>query len=159
MKNKNFTVAELQEAINKRLAALEGRKYEGTEFHSWFAREIAAEFEERGIKELRPSTWEIKADNVRENGVCVGYDGIAKIDTEFKRDKRYKWSAGRGVILSVSVQFREELLPLSLDSARRFLLNEQRENMMKNCATIRDEALKTMQEAEAELERLKGLKF
>lgn len=55
MKNKQFTVAELQEAINKRLSGLAGRKYEGTEFHSWINGEIAAELEERGITELRPS--------------------------------------------------------------------------------------------------------
>lgn len=159
MKNKQFTVAELQEAINKRLSALEGQKYEGTQFHSWFAHEINAEFAERGITELRPCVWGIKADDVKENDVSVGYDDVARIVADFKRDKRYKWAAGRGVILSVSVEFREELLPLSLDGARRFLLNEQREMMMKNCARNRDEALKAMQEAETELERLKGLQF
>lgn len=158
MKNKQFTVAELQEAINKRLSALEGQKYEGAQFHSWFAHEINAEFAERGITELRPCVWGIKADDVEESGVSL-YDEVAQIKAEFKRDKRYKWAAGRGVILAVSVKFREELLPLSLDSARRFLLNEQREMMMKNCARNRDEALKAMQEAETELERLKGLQF
>ena len=60
MKNKQFTVAELQEAINNRLSGLAGRKYEGTEFHSWINGEIAAEFEERGITELCPSVWSIK---------------------------------------------------------------------------------------------------
>jgi hypothetical protein len=59
MKNKHFTVAELQEAINNRLSGLAGRKYEGTEFRSWIGREIAAEFEEREITELRPSSWGI----------------------------------------------------------------------------------------------------
>lgn len=160
MKNKQFTVAELQEAINKRLSGLAGRKYEGTEFHSWFNREIAAEFEERGITELRPSVWSIKPDMIEENGISLcGYGDIAKINAEFKRDKRYKWSAGRGVLLAAAVEFREELLPLSLDGARRFMLNEQCEKMMKNCAEVRDEALKTVRECEAELERLKELVF
>lgn len=158
MKNKQFTVAELQEAINKRLSGLAGRKYEGTEFHSWINGEIAAEFEERGITELCPSVWGIKPDMIKESGVSL-YDDIAKIKAELKRDKRYKWSAGRGVLLSAAVEFREELLPLSLDGARRFILNEQREKMVKNCAEARDEALKTVRECEAELERLKGLAF
>lgn len=157
MKNKQFTVAELQEAINKRLSGLAGRKYEGTEFHSWINGEIAAELEERGITELRPSVWGIKPDMIKESGVSL-YDDIAKIKAEFKRDKRYKYG-GRGVLLSAAVEFREELLPLSLDNARRFILNEQREKMMKNCAEARDEALKTVRECEAELERLKGLVF
>lgn len=63
------------------------------------------------------------------------------------------------VLLAAAVEFREELLPLSLDGARCFMLNEQREKMMKNCAEVRDEALKTVRECEAELERLKGLVF
>ncbi len=159
MKNKQFTVAELQEAINKRLSALEGQKYEGTQFHSWFAHEINAEFAERGITELRPSAWCVKADGVEESGVSAGYDDVARIVAEFKRDKRYKWGAGRGVILSVSVEFREELLPLSLDSARRFLLNEQREQYVKNLTEIRNKAVQDAREAEAEIERLKGLQF
>lgn len=158
MKNKQFTVAELQEAINNRLSGLAGRKYEGTEFHSWINGEIAAEFEERGITELCPSVWSIKPDMIKESGVSL-YDDIARIKAELKRDKRYKWSAGRGVLLAAAVEFREELLPLSLDGARRFMLNEQREKMMKNCAEVRDEALKTVRECEAELERLKELVF
>lgn len=97
MKNKQFTVAELQEAINKRLSGLAGRKYEGTEFHSWINGEIAAEFEERGITELCPSVWGIKPDMIKESGVSL-YDDIAKIKAELKRDKRYKWSAGRGLV-------------------------------------------------------------
>lgn len=157
MKNKQITVAELQEAINKRLAALSGRKYEGTEYGSWIVAAINAEFEERGIKELRPSVWGIKSD-AEESGVSH-YDDVAKIKTEFKRDKRYKWGAGRGVILSVAVKFREELLPLSLDDARRFILNEERNEMIKNCERNREEALEALQEAEAHIERLKGLQF
>ena len=97
MKNKQFTVAELQEAINKRLSGLAGRKYEGTEFHSWINGEIAAEFEERGITELCPSVWGIKPDMIKESGVSL-YDDIAKIKAELKRDKRYKWSAGRAAV-------------------------------------------------------------
>lgn len=159
MKNKQFTVSELQEAINNRLSGLAGRKYEGTEFHSWFNREIAAEFEERGITELRPSVWSIKPDMIEENGISLcGYGNIEQINAEFKRDKRYKYG-GRGVLLSAEVEFREELLPLSLDNARRFILNEQREKMVKNCTEARDEALKTVRECEAELERLKGIVF
>lgn len=61
MKNKQFTVAELQEAINNRLSGLAGRKYEGTEFHSWINGEIAAEFEERGITGALPVRVEHKA--------------------------------------------------------------------------------------------------
>lgn len=158
MKNKQFTVAELQEAINNRLSGLAGRKYEGTEFHSWINGEIAAEFEERGITELCPSVWSIKPDMIKESGVSL-YDDIARIKAELKRDKRYKWSAGRGVLLAAAVEFCEELLPLSLDGARRFMLNKQREKMMKNCAEVRDEALKTVRECEAELERLKEIVF
>ena len=133
MKNKQFTVAELQEALNNRLSGLAGRKYEGTEFHSWINGEIAAEFEERGITELCPSVWSIKPDMIKESGVSI-YDDIARIKAELKRDKRYKWSAGRGVLLAAAVEFREELLPLSLDGARRFMLNEQREKMKKSSA-------------------------
>lgn len=63
------------------------------------------------------------------------------------------------MILSMAVAFRAELLPLTLDGARRFLLEEKREECMKRCAGIRDEAMQEMQKAEAELSRLKGLVF
>lgn len=158
MKNKTFTVAELQEAINKRLSQFAGQKYEGTTFHSWYAREIEAEFEERGIVELRPTTWAIKP-KLSEQGVSLSLESVAEVNIGFKRDKRYKNNAGRGVILAMAVAFREELLPLSLSSARRFLLNEQREKMMKRCTEIRDEAMCEMQKAETEIERLKSLRF
>lgn len=158
MKNKAFTVAELQEAINKRLGVFAGRKYIETEFHSWYQREIAAEFEAREIKELRPSTWGIVTD-MSEQGVSFFADRVAEVNIDFKRDKRFKNSAGRGVILSMAVAFRAELLPLTLDGARRFLFEEKREEYMKRCAGIRDEAMREMQKAEAELERLKGLVF
>lgn len=158
MKNKVFTIAELQEAINKRLSQFVGQKYEGTQFHSWYAREIEAELEKRGIKELRTTTWAIATD-LSEQGVSLFVERVAEVKIEFKRDKRFKYSAGRGVILSMAVAFREELLPISLDGARRFLLNEQREKYMKRCAELRDNAMREMQEAEIELERLKGLQF
>lgn len=158
MKNKYFTVTELQEAINKRLCVFAGRKYEGTEFHSWYSREIAAEFEERGIKELRPSTWGIATD-MSEQGVHFIAERVAEVNIDFKRDKRFKNSAGRGVIYSIVVVFREELLPLTLDGARRFLLEERRDEMAKQQAARRDEALRTVEQAEVELERLKSLEF
>lgn len=158
MKNKDFTVAELQEAINKRLGVFDGRKYEGVEFHSWYKREIDAEFEAREIKELCPSTWGVVAV-FTEQGISFFSERVAEVNIDFKRDKRFKHSAGRGVILSMAVAFRAELLPLTLDGARRFLLEEKREEVMKRCAEIRDNAMREMQEAEAELERLKGLVF
>ena len=123
MKNKEFTVAELQEAINGRLAAFAGRKYTGTIFHEWINGDIAAEFEARGITELRPSVWRIVTD-MSEQGVSFFSDTVAEVKIDRKQDKRIKYAEGRGVILSAAVSFREELLPLTLDGARRFLFDE-----------------------------------
>lgn len=158
MKNKVFAVAELQEAINKRLGVFAGRKYEGTEFHSWYQREIAAECEARGINELRPSMWGIVTD-MSEQSLSFFADRVAEVNIDFKRDKRFKNSAGRGMILSMAVAFRTELLPLTLDGARRFLFEEKREERMKRCAELRDNAMREAEEAEIELARLKGLIF
>lgn len=158
MKNKELTVAELQEAINARLSVFAGRKYTGTQFHEWVNGEIAAEFEARGITELRPSTWRIVTD-MTEQGVSFFSDEVAETKIERKTDKRIKYAEGRGVILSAAVSFREELLPLSLDSARRFLLEEKRQEYVKRMEEIRQKAVREAEEAAAEIARLLKLKF
>lgn len=158
MKNKEFTVAELQEAINGRLTVFAGRKYTGTKFHDWINGEIAAEFEARGITELTPSVWRI-VTNMSEQGVSFFSDTVAEVKIERKTDKRIKYAEGRGVILSAAVSFREELLPLSLDSARRFLLEEKRQEYIKRMEGIRQKAVHEAEEAATEIARLLKLKF
>lgn len=158
MKNKKLTVSELQEAINKRLATFAGRKYVETEFHSWYAREIAEEFFTQGIKELRPSTWGIVTD-MSEQGVSFFAERVAEVEIDFKRDKRFKHGAGRGVILSMAVAFREDLLPLSLEDARRLLFNEKRDECVKRAEEIRRNAAREADEAATEIARMITLEF
>ncbi len=158
MKDKKLTVSELQEAINKRLAVFAGRKYVETEFHEWYAREIAEEFTVRGIKELRPSTWGIVTD-MSEQGISFFAERVAEVNIDFKRDKRFKYGAGRGVILSMAVAFREDLLPLSLEDARRLLFNEKRDECVKRAEEIRRKAAREAEEAATEIARLITLEF
>ncbi len=158
MKGKKITVAELQEEINKRLAAFNGRKYTDTEFHSWYSAEIGRVFTEYGITELRPATWGIVTD-MSEEGICFFADRVAEVNIDFKRDKRFKYGAGRGVILSMAVAFRSELLPLTLDEARRFLFIEKRGERIKKLTEIRDNAAYDLEKAEKEIARLQGLEF
>ncbi|NCC69610.1 MAG: hypothetical protein EOM14_15735 [Clostridia bacterium] len=130
MKGKQFTVQELQDAINKRLEQFNGKKYEDTEYHGWYAKEIKEELSERGITELRPTTWGIVVD-FSENGLFFFQDNMAKIEAEFNRDKRFKYG-GRGTIVFLRIAFRSDLLKFTMDEARRFLLEEKRdETIMK----------------------------
>lgn len=158
MKNKKLTVSELQEAINKRLAVFAGRKYVETEFHSWYAREITEEFNAQGIAELRPSTWGIVTD-MSEQGISFFAERVAEVNIDFKRDKRFKNGAGRGVILSMAVAFRKDLLPLSLEDARRLLFNEKRDECVKRAEEIRRNAAREAEEAATEIARLITLEF
>ena len=158
MKGKKIAVAELQEEINKRLAAFNGRKYAETEFHSWYSAEIGRVFDEYGIKDLQPTIWGIVTD-MSEAGISFFAERVAEVNIDFKRDKRFKHSVGRGVILSMAVAFRAELLPLTLDEARRFLFCEKRDEIIKRVTEIRDNAAHDAKKAEEELARLHGLEF
>lgn len=158
MKNKEFTVAELQEAINGRLAAFAGRKYTGMVFSNWINSEIAAEFEARGITELHTTILRIVA-NMSEQGVSLFSDAVAEVKVDRKRDKRIKYAEARGVILSAVVSFREELLPLTLDSARRFLFDEKRQENIKRLEEVRRNAAREAEEAATEIARLITLEF
>ncbi len=155
MKGKQITFSELQEKINKRLAAYAGRKYEGTEFHGWYSAEIAKLFAELEIAELRPTTWGVVADF---SDAFSYYERVAEIKIDFKRDKRYTMNT-RGVILSIAAVFRPEILPLTLDAARRFLLTEQRDEMIKRCEDQRDEAKAEAERCEEQRAELAALVF
>lgn len=152
MKGKKTTVAALQEAINKRLGLFAGRKYEGAEFHAWYAREIAKELEARGITELRPCVWGVAA-MIEGPSPLVVDDRIAEINIEFKRDKRYRNGPGRGVILGMEVVFPERLTGLTLEDARKLLLEDCRAEQVAQCRKRREKAIQEAAEAET-LERM-----
>ena len=123
MESGRMTIGQLQEQINRRLGKFAGRKYDGTEFHRWYQREIGDLLREVGFAEMECRVW----------GICavindaIDYDDrIAEIFICFKRDKRYTLGAGRGKILGIKAVFHDELLPLTCDDARRYLLEEER---------------------------------
>lgn len=158
MKNKHFTIMELQEAINKRLAAFDGRKYKDTEYHRWYAAAIAEEFAERGITEIEPATWRI-VTNMSEGGVHFLCDTVAEVKAELKRDKRYTVSAGRGTVVSLRVAFRSDIARFTLDEARRFLLEEKRDEYVMRLKAEREEHARAAEKAAAEIGRLLSLEF
>lgn len=121
--SKRMTIGQLQEQINRRLGKFAGRKYDGLEFHRWYQEEVGNLLREMGVAEMECRVW----------GICavindaIDYDDrIAEICINFKRDKRYALGAGSGKILGIKAVFHDELLSLTWDDARRYLLEEER---------------------------------
>lgn len=128
------TIQELQDAINRRLEKLDGKKYAGKgvvpEYHKWYESEIEEELESRGIEIFRISTWKIVAEIDGPGEVKVSYEEIAKIEASVKTDRRYKYG-GPGTVNSIRVLFREELQGLSIEEARVFLLKAELESRLE----------------------------
>nr|WP_326210127.1 hypothetical protein [uncultured Oscillibacter sp.] len=129
-----MTIQELQDAINKRLEKLDGKKYTNKgarpEYHKWYTEEIVEELESRGVDIFRVATWRIVAEIDGPGEVKVSYTEVAKIELSAKRDRRYK-HGGPGTILSIRVDFREELRPLTIEEARVFILKADLESRLE----------------------------
>lgn len=121
-----MTNKELQDALNGRLEKFDGEKYTGKEactpvYHRWYMHEIESELESRGIEIFRAATWKIVAEIDGPGDLRVGYEPVASVNVEIKRDKRYKFG-GPGVVKSIRVQFREDLQGLTIEETRAYLL-------------------------------------
>lgn len=121
-----MTNKELQDALNGRLEKFGGEKYTGKEactpvYHRWYMHEIESELESRGIEIFRAATWKIVAEIDGPGDLRVGYEPVASVNVEIKRDKRYKFG-GPGVVKSIRVQFREDLQGLTIEETRAYLL-------------------------------------
>ena len=130
----NITIKELQDSINRRLERFSGEKFDSRksgipEYHRWYMDEIASELEGRGVDIFRPSTWWIVADIDGPGEIKVSSEEVADVKVEMKRDKRFA-SGGPGTILSIRVNFREELQDLTVEGARVFLLKADLENRL-----------------------------
>lgn len=120
-----MTNKELQDALNGRLEKFDGEKYTGKEastpvYHRWYMHEIESELESRGIEIFRAATWKIVAEIDGPGDLRVGYEPVASVNVEIKRDKRYKFG-GPGVVKSIRVQFREDLQGLTIEETRAAL--------------------------------------
>ena len=130
MKNK-----ELQDALNGRLEKFDGEKYTGKEactpvYHRWYMHEIESALESRGIEIFRAATWKIVAEIDGPGDLRVGYEPVASVNVEIKRDKRYKFG-GPGVVKSIRVQFREDLQGLTIEETRAYLLKADLKNRLE----------------------------
>ena len=127
-----MTNKELQDALNGRLEKFDGEKYTGKEactpvYHRWYMHEIESELESRGIEIFRAATWKIVAEIDGPGDLRVGYEPVASVNVEIKRDKRYKFG-GPGVVKSIRVQFREDLQGLTIEETRAYLLKADLKN-------------------------------
>lgn len=130
-----MTNKELQDALNGRLEKFGGEKYTGKEactpvYHRWYMHEIESELESRGIEIFRAATWKIVAEIDGPGDLRVGYEPVASVNVEIKRDKRYKFG-GPGVVKSIRVQFREDLQGLTIEETRAYLLKADLKNRLE----------------------------
>lgn len=130
-----MTNKELQDALNGRLEKFDGEKYTGKEastpvYHRWYMHEIESELESRGIEIFRAAAWKIVAEIDGPGDLRVGYEPVASVNVEIKRDKRYKFG-GPGVVKSIRVQFREDLQGLTIEETRAYLLKADLKNRLE----------------------------
>lgn len=160
MKNLKMTVFDLENTLNQRLASMQGMKYNDASYIHLAVSAIKEEFAAQGIENLHVSNWGICAFAEIPQIPCdCKTDDIARIRYELKKDKRIVNGPGKGVILSVSVAFREDLLPLSLKEAVRRVLNERKDDLLNNIREIRAEAVKTTKKCDTDIAILSNFSF
>lgn len=84
----------------------------------------------RGIEIFRAATWKIVAEIDGPGDLRVGYEPVASVNVEIKRDKRYKFG-GPGVVKSIRVRFREDLQGLTIEETRAYLLKADLKNRLE----------------------------
>ena len=160
MKNLKMTVFDLENTLNQRLASMQGMKYNDVSYIHLAVSAIKEEFAAQGIENLHVSNWGICAFAEIPQIPCdCKTDDIARIRYELKKDKRIVNGPGKGVILSVSVAFREDLLPLSLEEAVRHVLNERKDDLLNNIREIRAKAVKTIEKCDTDIAILSNFSF
>lgn len=160
MKDKLFTFSELERSLNAQLRVLTGMKYtDGIKIVAERCQAIIqGELDARGIQELCFGSGGNKMDaRMKEHGIEFWYDSVASIHFELKRDQRVKYGGGKGSVIEIRVAFDSELLPLTLHAGRSLLLKKSREKMTQRINKLREEAMRTVQEMDAELEKLERL--
>jgi len=160
MNDKLFTFSELEHSLNAQLRVLSGMKYtDGIKIVAERCQAIIqGELDARDIRELCFGSGSNRMDaRMKEHGVEFWYDSVASIHYELKRDQRVKYGGGKGSVIEVKVAFDSELLPLTLHAGRNLLLKKSRERMTQRIKNLREEAMRTVQEMDAELEKLERL--
>lgn len=159
MKGKQMTIRALQDEINSALEKYAGNKYNDNDHIKWFRNEVLCILDKHNIKEMHPYAWEIVLD-ASEQGVSLSTgDRIAKLSADLNRDKRVKYGPGRGKVNSLTVSFREDILDMTLDQARKFLFEERRDECIKRLQDICMEARKQFDEANAAIVELAAAQF
>lgn len=159
MKGKQITVRALQDEINSGLCELFGFRYEGIDYLGRAHEIINNVFAKYDIKEIR--TWQRWiVPNAKEHGVELGVvDKIAVIDVELQKDKRYKYGAGRGKLICISVNFGDKFLDMTLSDVRKRLFEEKRDGYVENLKKIREKASKECEDAANKIAELLVVEF
>ena len=158
MKGKTILIRDLQEEINTELQKFVGKKYKDAEYIGWWRSAAEDILNNHQIREIKTKIWDIVAD-VDEHGVYLGLDSIATCRVNCDRDKRIKYGPGRGKIICMSVEFREDILNMTLDEARRYLLNEKRNECVERLKNICVAAQKEIDDAEKAISDLISAEF
>ena len=159
----DFTIRELQNAINRRLEKYDGKKIEEPAagmppYHKWYAEEIEAELREREISGLRASVWKIVADFGGPGPLSVSFEEIASVNLNMTRDKRYKYQT-RGVVESLRVEFKEELLDLTIGGLVTHLLKAEKQKRIKYHTDEREKLLAAIAEADRKIAELEAVEI
>ena len=160
MKELKNTMSDLEGALNQRLTFMQNMKYNGAGYVHLATSAIKEELAARGIENLHVSDWGICAfAEIPQIPCTCRTNDIACIRYELKKDKRIVNGPGRGVILSVSVFFREDLLPLPVEEAIKLVLNERKDDLLNAIREKRADAAKAVEKCDADIAVLNSFSF
>lgn len=151
MKGKQMTIRELENKINEELKQLDGRKYEGTDHFSWSRDLIQQVLVDNDIQEMKTYLYWITL-NIENPVLSLGSsEHIATIHASTKADKRIKYGAGRGTINNMVVAFDNELLDMTMDEARKHLVEKKRAECLERLKKYREDLSMEMKMATTQI--------
>lgn len=159
-------IKKLQDRMNEALAEFDGRKYPATksslsEYHHWKTDTIDAVIEATpGADFLGVGCWKVTADIYDgPGGLKVAGEDVAEITADLKPDARYKWGNGPGTVKSIRVAFRPELLDLTIEEARLFLLKEEKEKRLTYYKKERARLARELDETAAKIAEIEAVEI
>lgn len=152
--------------MNEALAVFDGRKYPATksslsEYHHWKTDTIGATIEATpGADFLGVACWRITADILNgPGGLEVTLEDVAEITADLKPDARYKCGNGPGTVKSIRVAFRPELLDLTIEETRLFLLKEEKEKRLAYYKKERERLARELDETSAKIAEIEAVEI
>lgn len=151
--------------MNESLAQFDGRKFAATssasaEYHTWKTQAIGEVLDEIvGAEYLGVGVWSIDADIDGPGGLNVAGERVAEIKLDLKRDKRYTNGGGPGVVNTIRVEFRSDLLDRTLEETRVLLLVGEKAKRLAYLKAERERLARELDETASKIAEIEAVEI